>query len=1045
MVADSNIIPLTTKQVPTILSYDLTTERYIIGDDARSLGLAGQTNTFNFKPDLGEGDATFSQKKKYWIVPKLELNEKKKLTTVNTRMLTTKEATMFFLRELLNDVKVPSEIIIGEPAERDSTWKENFRKHMREILGELFGINKPQFLPEPFAVFQYYRHFQHVFSKENESEIVLIIDVGGGTFNSCIIGTTEEGALSRGGPKSVPYGLQAEFCGGSLIDKELLKLVIEKARKQGIRWNDDPMGRAERSTIPVLLHIEDAKINLSNAIGNKAKVAEDFSSIQTIVHLDKGSLHPEKDVHVELSGEDLKAIIRKMWRRNWGEIILNTITEARRKLNFETLDKVLVAGGSSRLPFMLEELQIPLRSLVPTNQIYFGPDRGNAVAVGIACECKEQVRKFPNLSAGNIASCLLNDLFIGFRKSRRDPIELPRKINRPDGSLSRDGQLLTAPFETGDLTLSYKVDLPFDPESRIFYAFSEDPFIDGSDDQSYLNINNDVLSLKPGKKYNRKCELQLDFKKNGIVKPTFIFTTLGRGATPEHIECSEFYIENLRIKEGHEFLGIDFGTSNSYVVRFLCADNEIQASDYPEYKVNKAVMDRLRVLEEEILNCRNTGLLDSSKLQQYAKDKILVNVFHSNKIEGNPLTKGETEQFVVDIDKKPISIQEKEAKNLIDAYNWMIDNVDYLNQDPEGFVRNINKMILEGINAGGGKYRQSAVTISGMNYTPPMHTAVPPLMHSFGEELKKGPDGRSALEYSVAMHTKLVSIHPFVDANGRTARLLLNAILIANNLPVVVINFDDKQRYLDALLNANESDLSALVDFLIECFQQQMDEIKSVEIGEEKNPTKIEVTMVEPAKADPIKDAFIEIGMSMVDDPLKLVMNEQLKEINKIKEAEYDSWKQAFATLLFESRTIMEEFNRDYHSQRFQMQVTEYDMLSFEKYNDILQGKKVSKTWFFSVQIEGPSSHTKVLFFFENIPNIKSFKQNIHKIVLTMVRFDGVNYQRLLSEPITLRSVGFKDGQLIFLNAVGQPIQNTTTLMLKTLFAELIKAYVRIK
>ena len=116
--------------------------------------------------------------------------------------------------------------------------------------------------------------------------------------------------------------------------------------------------------------------------------------------------------------------------------------------------------------------------------------------------------------------------------------------------------------------------------------------------------------------------MQLDFKKNGIVKPTFIFTTLGRGATPEHIECSEFYIENLRIKEGHEFLGIDFGTSNSYVVRFLCADNEIQASDYPEYKVNKAVMDRLRVLEEEILNYRNSGLLDISILQQYAKDKI---------------------------------------------------------------------------------------------------------------------------------------------------------------------------------------------------------------------------------------------------------------------------------------------------------------------------------------------------------------------------------------------------------------------------------------
>ena len=103
-----------------------------------------------------------------------------------------------------------SEIIIGEPAERDTAWKDNFRRHMREIIGEVCGI-RPQFLAEPFAVFQYYRHYERVFSAETKSETVLIIDIGGGTFNSCIIGTTEEGALSRGGPKSVPYGLQAEL------------------------------------------------------------------------------------------------------------------------------------------------------------------------------------------------------------------------------------------------------------------------------------------------------------------------------------------------------------------------------------------------------------------------------------------------------------------------------------------------------------------------------------------------------------------------------------------------------------------------------------------------------------------------------------------------------------------------------------------------------------------------------------------------------------------------------------------------------------------
>ena len=69
MSSNSGIVPLTAQQVPTILSYDLTTAGYIIGDEARVLGLKGRTNVFNFKPDLGEGDATFSQKKKYWIVP----------------------------------------------------------------------------------------------------------------------------------------------------------------------------------------------------------------------------------------------------------------------------------------------------------------------------------------------------------------------------------------------------------------------------------------------------------------------------------------------------------------------------------------------------------------------------------------------------------------------------------------------------------------------------------------------------------------------------------------------------------------------------------------------------------------------------------------------------------------------------------------------------------------------------------------------------------------------------------------------------------------
>ena len=456
-------------------------------------------------------------------------------------------------------------------------------------------------------------------------------------------------------------------------------------------------------------------------------------------------------------------------------------------------------------------MRLPLRSLVPIDQIYFGSDTGNAVAFGIACECKEQVRKYPNLSVGKVASCLLNDLYIGFRRTRRDQIIPPKKLRSPNGSLSRIGQLLAAPFETEELKLTYKVELPFEPESRVFYAFSEESFVDSSEERAYLNMNDDVVSVRPGKKYNKKCDLELEFKKNGMVKPVFYFMPAGKNAERDRAECAEFYMDNLRVQEGQEFLGIDFGTSNSYVVRFLSVIDEIQTSDYPEYTVNKAVMDKLRELEEEIEGCRKNGLFNNETIKQFAKDRILVNVFHSNKIEGNPLTKGETEAFITDHEKQPVSKQEREARNLIAAYNWMIDNVEYLSEDPEGFIRNINKMILEGIMDGGGEYRQKAVTIAGMNFVPPVATSVPPLMQSFGQELKRGLEGRSALEFSVAMHTKLVSIHPFIDANGRVARLLLNAILLANNLPVVVVNFDDKQRYLDTLSSSNKGDISVLL------------------------------------------------------------------------------------------------------------------------------------------------------------------------------------------------------------------------------------------
>src|SRR5947208_16146324 len=108
-----------------------------------------------------------------------------------------------------------------------------------------------------------------------------------------------------------------------------------------------------------------------------------------------------------------------------------------------------------------------------------------------------------------------------------------------------------------------------------------------------------------------------------------------------------------------------------------------------------------------------------------------------------------------------------------------------------------------------------------MDFTPPMAGAVPGFMHDLSEEMRNGLDGRSTLECSASLHTKFVWIHPFSDGNGRTARLLLNSYLVSQDLPVVVVNYADRERYLHCLKESNKGDLTALVDFIVDCFEQQ--------------------------------------------------------------------------------------------------------------------------------------------------------------------------------------------------------------------------------
>ena len=169
-----------------------------------------------------------------------------------------------------------------------------------------------------------------------------------------------------------------------------MKRILAKSQATGIRWKEDPIKRAE---LPRVLHFfEWRTLRFSFPRGSLRFLtfdfAVDFSNLSIGLAFPKSELHPELEIHQQLTGEDPKSVVREMWRRHYGRIICATVNEAQQKLqtamqlSFDKIDRVVVAGGSSRLPFVKdkEEITLVLPSMVEKNSIHIGSDIGEAVA-----------------------------------------------------------------------------------------------------------------------------------------------------------------------------------------------------------------------------------------------------------------------------------------------------------------------------------------------------------------------------------------------------------------------------------------------------------------------------------------------------------------------------------------------------------------------------------------------------------------------------------------------------------------------------------------
>ena len=184
--------------------------------------------------------------------------------------------------------------------------------------------------------------------------------------------------------------------------------------------------------------------------------------------------------------------------------------------------------------------------------------------------------------------------------------------------------------------------------------------------------------------------------------------------------------------------------------------------------------------------------------------------YHSNALEGNTLSKSET-QLVLE---KGITIGGKSVIEHLEVIGHK-DAIDYIEELAksetiigEKEIKDIHSIILKGIiPEEAGRYRTIDVKASGTDHTYPPHYQLVDLMEDFiswmqSDEAKKLHPVILATE----AHYRFVSIHPFRDGNGRTARLLMNLILIRLGYPIAVINNERRQEYIEALVFAQNND-----------------------------------------------------------------------------------------------------------------------------------------------------------------------------------------------------------------------------------------------
>lgn len=227
--------------------------------------------------------------------------------------------------------------------------------------------------------------------------------------------------------------------------------------------------------------------------------------------------------------------------------------------------------------------------------------------------------------------------------------------------------------------------------------------------------------------------------------------------------------------------------------------------------------------------------LTTGELRRLQEEFLVEYTFNSNAIEGNTLTLQETALVLegITIDRKPLK-DHLEAVGHKDAFLYVLELVKNKVPLSETIIKQIHTLVLMDRPKDRGIYRRIPVRIMGAYHTPPDPIMVPEMMEKLVAEFTKKK--LHPIENAALFHLNFEGIHPFVDGNGRTGRLILNLLLMQNGYPPINVKFTDRKRYYDAFdsyYRNNNADI--MVKMVTEYVRDTMNQYSSFIFGGEQN------------------------------------------------------------------------------------------------------------------------------------------------------------------------------------------------------------------